>query len=159
MVVYLVLKHCWWTAHWTAMQALHRSIVCLMDTESPCVSPLSQPLRGLPALPSLTCWGLIINFGVYFSFNGAPSTIKDGCQKNVKCTFLTSHPVFCRISHHKAFFLWLIPCRNIFFPLNIFFCFFEQCSSVSTNYKQTVTQAKPAQKYSKISTSLILGWN
>lgn len=35
--------------------------------------------------------------------------------------------------------------------------FFDQCYSVSTNYKQTITQAKPAQRYSKISTSLILG--
>lgn len=33
MVVCLVLKHCRWTPHCTALQALHRSAFCLMDTQ------------------------------------------------------------------------------------------------------------------------------
>lgn len=44
------------------------------------------------------------------------------------------------------------------FSSKLFF-FFDQRYSVSTNYKQTITQAKPAQRYGKISTSLILGGN
>lgn len=141
----------WW--------ALYGSVVCLMDThrhgKSSCATSLAAPEVSYCS-PRPATLGSHCNIFVYiFFFNGAPSTIKDECQKDVKYTFLTSYTAFGRTSHQKVFSPWIIPCCNTFLPLNIF-SFFDQCYSVSTNYKQIITQVKPAQRYGKISTSLIL---
>lgn len=127
----LVLKHCWWTPHCTAMQALHRSAILSdghTDTWKVLMCHLSHSPWGVLLLSQACCAGISLQnfcvyFRVYFSFNGAPSTIKDVCHKDVKFAFLISHRAFFRISYRKVSSPLIIPCCNIFFPLNFYLVF------------------------------------
>lgn len=136
------------------------------DTGSSCVRLLSQHTRCLVALPGLPSLEVVAKFlYMFLLIKHLLSSKKGGCQKDMKWSifFLLQIQHFIEYPtlsfFHEYFNVAYKQLYVFFFKLSLFDLQSSVSSPPEMHYKRSITQAKTAQGYSEISTSLIVGGN